>query len=164
MIASPCRRALALALSASIILLVVPAPGRANGTAEFAGRVFRSDGITPRPGVVVALYDPTSDQTYRSRPTSDEGNFRISDAPAGRYALLAETGEVAYLASDEVELQAGANRPLALTLQTAPGYQATGQQQSGMKTWVKWVITGVISATALYLIYDVTKESDASPS
>jgi hypothetical protein len=164
MTASLSRRVLALSLCATVILLIVPAPVRAEARAEFAGRVFDSDGITPRSGVVIALYDAASEQTFRSQPTSDEGNFRIADAPAGTYALLAETGEVAYLANDELELQEGANRPLALTLQTAPGNQTTTQQQSGMSPVVKWVIVGVIAATALYLIYDVTKESDASPS
>ena len=163
---SLCRRALALVLTVPLILLSIPSSAHAGESADFAGRVFQADGITPRSGVVVALYDPATEQTFRSQPTSDEGSFRISEAPAGNYALVAETGEVAFLAEENLELQAGSNRPLALTLQTAPGYETASSSQtpkSGMKPWAKGVIAGVIGVAALYLIYDVTKETDGSP-
>jgi hypothetical protein len=161
---SHCRRALAFALAVSTVLFLMPAPALAAGAADFAGRVFQSDGITPQSGVVVTLYDPGTEQTFSSLPTTGEGNFRISDAPAGTYSLVAETGEVAFLAAEELNLQAGSNRPLALTLQTAPGYQSAGQPQTKIKPWAKWLIGGAIGVTALYLIYDVSEETDASPS
>jgi hypothetical protein len=161
---SLCRRALALALTVPLTLSMIPVPAHAAETADFAGRVFQSDGITPRAGVVVALYDSSTEQTFRSQPTSDEGSFRISEAPAGSYALVAEAGEVAFLADENLELQAGTNPPLALTLQTAPGYDTSSSKpSSGMKPWAKWLIAGVIGVAALGLIYNVTKETETSP-
>jgi len=161
---TPCRRALALTLAVTTVLLLLPAPVRAAGDAQLSGRVFATDGVTPRPGVVVALYDPASEQAYRSEPTTDEGTFHIAEAPAGTYSLVAETDGVAFLAADNLQLQAGSNEPLGLTLRTAPAYQTTGQQQSGLKPWAKWVIAGSIIVVGLFLIYEVTSESETNAS
>lgn len=156
---APCRGALALTLVLAISLFLLPAPVRAAGEAELAGRVLQPDGITPRPGVVVTLFDPATDRTYSSQPTSTEGAFHIEQAPAGTYNLVAETEGGAYLAADELALEEGSNPPLALTLQTAPA-QTTGQQQSNMKPWAKWLIAGSIAVVGLVLIYEVTKEAE----
>jgi hypothetical protein len=164
---TPSRRALALTLAVTTLLFLVPAPVRAADDGELSGRVFQTDGVTPQAGVVVHLYDEGTEQIYSSDPTTDEGTFLIGQAPAGTYSLVAETGEVAFLAADELELQAGDNEPLALTLKTAPA-QTGQQQQSNMKPWAKWVIAGAIIVTGLFLIYEVTKdddeEQDVSPS
>lgn len=164
---SPCRRALALTLAVTTLLFLLPAPVRAADDAQLAGRVFQPDGLTPRPGVVVHLYDEGTEQVYSSQPTTDEGSFLIDQAPAGTYSLVAESGDVAFLAADGLELQSGSNDPVALTLQTAPA-QSTGQQKSGLKPWAKWTIAGVIIVAGLFLIYEVTSdddsETDVSPS
>jgi hypothetical protein len=161
---APCRGALALTLVLAIFLFVLPSPVRAAGAAELAGRVLQPDGITPRSGVVVTLFDPATDQTYSSEPTTAEGAFHIEQAPAGTYSLVAESEGGAYLAADELRLDEGSNPPLALTLQTAPG-QTTDQQQSNMKPWAKWLIAGSIIVVGLFLVYEVTKdaETDGSP-
>lgn len=162
---APCRGALALTLVLAICLFLLPAPVRAAGQAELAGRVLQPDGITPRPGVVVTLFDPATDQTFSSEPTNTEGAFHIDRAPAGTYSLVAETGAGAYLAADELYLNEGSNPPLALTLQTAPGQTTGQQQQSNMKPWAKWLIAGSIAVVGLFLVYEVTKdaETDGSP-
>jgi hypothetical protein len=160
MTSSLCRRALALFLAATTALLFVPAPALAAGEAEFAGRVFDADGATPRPGVVVTLFDAVSEETVSSEPTNDEGTFRIEQAPAGTYQLVAETSEGAFLAEVPVELQPGANRPLSLTLKVAPAMEGT--TGSKMKTWKKGLIAGAIAVSALFLINEVTDEADAS--
>jgi hypothetical protein len=158
---SLCRRTLALALTATTALLFVPAPVLAAGEAQLAGRVFDADGATPRSGVVVTLVDPASDASVSSAPTSHEGTFRIEQAPAGTYRVLAETPEGAFLAADPVDLQPGSNQPLSLTLKVAPGMDGT--TGSKMKTWKKWLIAGGIAVGALFLINEVTDETDASP-
>jgi hypothetical protein len=156
-----CRRALALALAATTALLFLPAPALAGGEAQLAGRVFDADGATPRSGVVVTLVDADTDATVSSDPTGDEGTFRIEQAPAGTYRVLAETPDGAFLAPDPVDLQPGANRPISLTLKVAPAMEGTTGSQ--MKTWKKWLIAGGIAVGALFLINEVSDEADASP-
>jgi len=158
---SLCRRALALALAATTALILLPAPVLAAGEAQLAGRVFDADGATPRAGVVVTLVDPDTDAAVSSEPTSDEGTFRIEQAPAGTYRVLAEAPEGAFLAADPVDLEPGANRPISLTLKLAPAMEGT--TGSKMKTWKKWLIAGGIAVGALFLINEVSDETDASP-
>ena len=158
---SLCRRALALALAATTALFFVPGPVLAAGEAQLAGRVFDADGATPRPGVVVTLVDTATDASVSSEPTNDEGTFRIEQAPAGSYHVLAETSEGAFLAAEAVDLEPGANQPLSLTLKVAPAMEGT--TGSKMKTWKKWLIAGGIAVGALFLINEVTDEADASP-
>jgi len=158
---SRCRRALALTLVVTTVSFFVPTPALCAGAAQLAGRVFDADGATPRAGVVVTLVDAATDLTVSSEPTNDEGAFRIEQAPQGSYHVLAETSEGAFLAEERIELQAGANRPLSLTLKVAPAQGTTG---SRMKPWKKWTITGLIAVTALFLINEASSEADTSPS
>jgi hypothetical protein len=92
----------------------------ASSPATFRGRVLDADGVTPRTGVVVALYDARTEVVVRSTPTDARGSFRIEGAAAGSYALLAETPQGAFLAAGEVRLSPGENRPLSLALQPTP--------------------------------------------
>lgn len=157
------RRALAATVALTTALFVMPAPIWAGTDAQLAGRVFDSDGITPRSGVTVTLVEEQSQATFSSQPTDDKGIFRIDDAEAGGYRLLAETPEGAFLAGDRLELQEGANKPLSLTL--APAQTTPGGAKQGLPTWAQWTIAGGIIVTGLLLILEVTddKEEGASP-
>jgi hypothetical protein len=125
---------------------------------------LESDRITPRTGVVVTLYDAESDAAYRSQPTTDEGVFRIESAPAGSYALLTETPDGVYLAAEHLELAAGRNRPLALTLsETAPNLApAQASSSGGLPTWAKGLIAGVIVFAGVLLIVAATEDEDSA--
>jgi hypothetical protein len=166
--ASPGRRALALTLTLSTLWLLAAVPALPDDGARFSGRVFRSDGATPRPGVVVALVEPDSHRIYRSGPTNDEGAFAIDSAPAGTYTLLAEVEEGAYLAANSLELRDGDNRPLALALQEQPANAnlAPGQSTAGggFPTWAKWLIAGGIVVLGAVLISDATDEPETEVS
>jgi hypothetical protein len=157
---SRCQRALALTLTLTLAMFLMPVPASAGSDAQFGGRVLQQDGITPRPGVVVTLYDSASEQTFSSPPTDDMGFFNITDARPGTYALLAETPEGAYLAAEDLDLQAGPNKALALTLSSAAPKAAPGATTpgSGMSKWAKWTIAGAIAATALFLATDVSSD------
>ena len=165
--ATPFRRALALTMILSTLWLIGAAPLVAEEDARFSGRVFRSDGATPRSGVVVTLVEPEFLRTFSSGPTNDEGAFTIDGAPAGTYKLVAEVEEGAFLASDSFELSSGDNRPLALALQESNTNLAPGQSSSGggFPTWAKWVIAGGIVVIGAVLISDATDdpESEVSP-
>ena len=112
------RRPFTLALAA--ILAIQSSLAAAPVSAELVGRVVSADGVTPRRGVVVALFDETTRAIYRSEPSAPSGGFRIAGAPAGNYRVVAEASEGAFVAGSPVRLAAGANPPLSLALQPAP--------------------------------------------
>ena len=94
----------------------------------------------------------------------------MDSAPAGSYRVVAETPQGAYLASDAVDLSAGDNRPVSLSLNgAAPNYQSTsgagGQQTKGgsLPTWAKWVIVGGIVVIGAAAVASVTSDDDETP-
>jgi hypothetical protein len=154
-----------LALITATFLLAPPAP--AADAAVLTGKVFQADGHTPRTGVVIHLVDPATERDFGSQPTRADGAFRITEAPAGTYRVLAETERGAFLAERAVTVEAGANRPVSLTLsQTTADPGATAAAPGGLPTWGKWAIAGGIVLAALFVIDSVTEDEDqpASPS
>ncbi|NIM64124.1 MAG: hypothetical protein GTO30_21480, partial [Acidobacteria bacterium] len=129
-----------------------------------SGRVMETDGLTPRSGVVVALVDDENRLVYRSEPTNEEGAFQIDSAPAGGYKLLAETDDGAFLASNDFQLGAGDNKPVALKL--TPAAQASNVtiapgQAGAESSWWQWVIAGTIIIAGLLVVSDA---SESQPS
>ena len=162
MTSSVSRRTVALALVLSTISLPTSFRARAGGGALFNGRVTQADGVTPRTGVVVVLANLEADRTFRSKPTNEEGSFRIDSAPAGTYTLFAEAEEGAYLAASELALKEGANTPVQLTLRAgAQPSLAPGQLEKKLPKYVKLAIVGILLVTAWFL-FDNISESGAS--
>ena len=165
-----CRRFTATTVILAVIVFVVVSPTWADGNAVFSGKVLESDPPAPKAGVVITLVEPSSEKTFSSEPTDSDGLFRVDSAPAGSYRVVAETPQGAYLAAEALELTAGDNRPVSLTLNgTAPNYQATsgaGGQQSqggGLPTWAKWVIVGGIVVIGVAAVASVTSDDDEPP-
>ena len=169
-----CRRFTATTVIFAVLAFVVVSPTWAGTNAVFTGKVLESDPPTPMEGVVITLVDPSSEQTFSSDETDSDGLFRVDNAPAGSYRVVAETPQGAYLASDAVNLSSGDNRPVSLSLNgAAPNYQSTagagGQQTTGgsLPLWAKWVIVGgiiVIGAAAVSSVTsDDEQETPASP-
>ena len=111
----------------------------------------------------------SSESIYRSQPTDARGAFRVDAPAAGRYALLVEAPEGAFLASDGLDLAAGTNRAVALALK--PGKQGQGeppaagstppaQPPPGLPTWAKWVIAGGIVVGAAIVVDAVASDDD----
>jgi hypothetical protein len=151
---------------ATLALLLVAAalPVRAGG-ASLSGRVFGDDARTPRAGVVVALVTGDTERVIRSGATSEDGAFAIADADPGTYTLLIEAEQGAFLSPDPLVLASGANRPLALSMQTTATTGFGAGQGAGLSLRTKWIIAGAISATALFLVLESGDdvEEDASP-
>lgn len=158
---SSLRRCLAAVLVAAFVLAVPMAQAQVRG-ATFGGRVFESDGITPRSGVTVQLVRGEGESVYPSPATSADGTFLIDNAPAGSYTLLVDTGEGAFVSPNPLELRPGANKPMALSLGAAGETSGLGSpSQAPMKPWLKWFIIGLLGATGLYVIYEVTDNENA---
>jgi hypothetical protein len=147
----------------------------ATSPTSLTGRVT-TDAAEPRAGVVVTLVEPASEKAYRSAPTDARGAFTIDAAPAGSYALVVEAPEGAFLASNNVQLAPGVNRPISLALKPAKGGKqetpppapadappAPPPASKGPPTWAKWVIAGGIIVGAAVVINAVTKDDEASP-
>ncbi len=157
------------AVAAALVVAVTAAFGAPLPDARFSGRVLNADNVSPRAGVVVLLVD-ADQRTYASEPTNDEGAFRIESAPPGSYSLVAETAEGAFLATAGLELQAGPNEPVILSLKTGAsdlsargGLAATGG--GGLPRWGKWLIAGIITLFAFSEINDALEDTteEASP-
>ena len=165
------RKLISLSLAFCVVTLVVGAPVLAQDPADsmagsLSGRVIQSDGVTPRGGAVVILVDTVHDRSFASQPTDKTGVFQIEGAPAGQYALIAETDAGAFLAADNMTVASGANRPVSLTLNDRVPTQvlAPGQAASPgtMASWAKWLIAGGIAVAALVLIDESTSEETAT--
>lgn len=128
MMSFPLRRLLAFTLTVGLLCAVAEIPALAGASALFQGRVLDVNGITPRAGARVNLVDGATGSVFTSRPTDDGGRFTIASAPAGRYSVVVETKEGAFLASSSIDLKAGRNPAASLALQT--GIPAAAQQET----------------------------------
>lgn len=167
-------RSLAAVLVLAVLAATSPSAVRASDATLF-GRVTDAPGATPRAGVVVALYDPSTQATFRSEPTDARGAFRIGSASAGTYQVVVESKEGAYLAGNAVALKGGENPPLSVALRPnaqepptppaptptpAPAPPAAASKQA---PWVKWVIAGGIILGGALVVNAVTDdEQEAS--
>jgi len=143
---------------------------------NLSGRVLGANGADPRAGVVVTLVDPASETMYKSTPTDAKGAFSIAGAPAGSYALVVQAPEGAFLASSNLQLAPGVNRPVSLALK--PGKQETPapapapagtpapttSKKGALPTWAKWVIAGGIVVGAAIVVDAVTSNSNEASS
>jgi hypothetical protein len=172
MSSSAYRRATAATLVFGLVAMTSSGAVRASSPSSLSGRVLAQNGADPRSGVVVTLIEPTSERAYRSSPTDARGAFTISAAPAGRYELVVEAPEGAFLAASNLQLAPGVNRPLSLALKpgkqdqppAATPPQDSGKKKEGLPTWAKWVIAGSIIVGGAIIVDAVSSSNNnASP-
>jgi carboxypeptidase family protein len=167
------RRLVAISLAVSVLGLSSTGPllAQSPSGSRLSGRVLAANGSDARAGVVVALVDTKAEKIFRSSPTDARGAFRVDAPSAGRYALVVEAPEGAFLASDGLDLAAGANRPVSLALKPGKGRQAAPPGEppaaspppaAGLPTWAKWVIAGGIVVGAAIVVDAVTSDDEAS--
>ena len=114
MSSSAVRRSTAVALVFGLVTLTSSGALLAGSPSTLTGRVLTQNGADPRSGVVVTLIEPASERAYRSSPTDARGSFTIDAAPAGSYTLVVEAPEGAFLATSDLQLAPGVNRPLSV--------------------------------------------------
>ncbi len=186
MVSRPIQRVVAVVLAAAVISFLGPVPALAGAASPLSGRVL-SPSRQPEAGAVVALYDASTDATFRSEPTDARGAFRVSGAPAGTYAVVVETPRGAYLAADALRLDPASPRAVSLSLTAsaeppkgsggaaapeapAPSPAPSGEAGKGkpaakpkLAPWAKWVIVGGIVVGGALVVNAVTKEEKSSP-
>jgi hypothetical protein len=151
---------------AALVSAAVPSSSLLAATASLGGRVVGLDGISPLAGAIVRLVGEDGTSVGHSRPTGADGAFAIEPAPTGTYRLLVETAEGAFLAPEPVQVAAGANPAVALSLQARPSFQfEPGFGSGALPTWGKYLIVGAIAVGGLFVIHQVSEdeEEDASP-
>lgn len=165
------RRSTAVALVLGLLSITSSGALLAGAPSTLTGRVLASNGSDPRAGVVVTLVDPAAETTYKSAPTDARGAFAIASAPSGSYALVVETPEGAFLASNNLQLAPGVNRPVSLALKPGKQGQApagtstpASGQKGGVPTWAKWVIAGGIIVGAAIVVDAVTSDTKEASS
>ena len=162
------RSFVALALVSALTGSLVPLPVLAQeAPAELAGRVTTADRITGIPGSVVVLIGEESHDEHRSEPVTKDGAFRMQ-VPAGRYVVVVETPDGAFLAAESLTLVAGEHRLVSLALDPSLRSAVSGglgQSSGGFPTWAKWLIVGGIVVGAAVAIDSVTEDNEppASP-
>jgi hypothetical protein len=182
------RRLLAVTVAALLVWLQAAPGAVAADTALLRGRVVSADGVTPRAGVVITLVDDERGSVFRSRPSDDRGVFNLDSARPGRYTLVAEVPEGAFVAADKVNLAAGPNPAVALALQPAEPQETDSQdsppeegipaeedqgaeasdatlppppvEKEGLSPVVKGVIAGVVGLVAVATVYLASEEED----
>jgi len=167
---SSLRRQTAIILAAALVFVSSSFTLFAASPSTLTGRVLGANGADPRPGVTVTLVDTSTEQLFASAPTDERGAFSIASAPSGSYALVVQAPEGAFLASSNLQLAPGVNRPISLALK--PGKQGdappattppTTSKKSGVPTWAKWVIAGGIVVGAAIIVDALTSNpSEAS--
>ena len=150
------RRFLGTVLAVALVLVSVPSATLA-GTAVLKGKVVADDGVTPLEGVVVRIGTEETGAIYDSAPTTAEGAFVVDSAPAGTYAVLAQRGEVGFLAAENLELAAGENRPVAIMIQPDTLLAPAQTAASELPLWGKIGIGGTI-AVLIWAIFEDTSE------
>jgi hypothetical protein len=174
---------MAIALAAGLVFMSSSATLLAATPSTLSGRVLGANGADPRAGVTVTLVDTAAERTYDSAPTDARGSFSISAAPAGNYALVVQAPEGAFLASNNLQLAPGVNRPVSLALkpgkqggappaepaptepapaEPAPAPATPPPQKNAVPTWAKWVIAGGIIVGAAIVVDAVAGGSEAS--
>lgn len=184
------RRLLAVTVAALLVWLPAAGGATAADTALLRGRVVSADGVTPRAGVVITLVDDERGSVFRSKPSDDRGVFHLDSARPGRYTLVAEVPEGAFVAANKVNLQAGRNPAVALALQPTEAQEESPKEESpaeegkpaaeeeaeaseettplpppaeeeeGLSPVVKGVIAGVVGLVAVATVYLASEEED----
>lgn len=166
-------RRLSRTVSAILILALFafgfPMQALAGETASFAGTILAEDGFTPRAGVVVSLVHLADETQFAAPMTAQDGRFQVLNAPAGRYALIAETAEGAYLAASNLQWNAAANSDMLVTLVPAvqddpdgsvPEETPSQGRKAGLSKLTKSLILGALVITGVVLIEEVTSNSE----
>lgn len=157
---SQVRRQVAVVVAMVTATVLMAPPSWPAASAVLGGRVLQADGLTPQTGAIVHLVDDDH-RIWPSKATEADGGFLIDDAPAGRYTLVVETAEAAFVAAEPLSLAAGANPPLALSLNAARQPTGLGSDEgAGLPKWLAWTIGGVIFVAALFVIDELSEDSD----
>jgi hypothetical protein len=159
------RRVSAALAVVALAWTTLPSVARAEVLASWSGRVFQSDRATPRPDVVVSLFDAGGARVVRSAPSSADGTFTLEVAAADAYGLRVEAPEGVFVAAEPVRLVPGSNPPTALALSAFPVHakneQGLGQGDPSRVT--EYVMAGIVSLAALLVILEITDEEDEAP-
>lgn len=80
------------------------------------GRIFLSDGVTPRSGVVVKIANLSTSQTFASVQTDRSGRYAFEALPSGKYQVAVAASEGLYVNSSQVPVIQGRKTLFSLAL------------------------------------------------
>ncbi|HVP89616.1 MAG TPA: carboxypeptidase-like regulatory domain-containing protein [Terriglobales bacterium] len=132
-------RILAAGLAAAFLLLATPvldfaqakAPAAPSG-GSLVGFVYDADMKTPVSNAVVLIWNVSSTDGYESRPSDENGMYKIAGIKEGRYTLEVTTVKGSYKFSYEMLLKASETAKLSVALvPNAAGSPAAGGPAAG---------------------------------
>jgi hypothetical protein len=151
-----------------ILTLAAPsASSAAPATIQITGKVLDLDGSTPVRDVIIKVRNRTSGQEYESRPSGQNGQYRIPGVPDGEYTIVIRTGTGEFELPNRVVIQGG--QPSAITVILTAAASASVREGDVMpeprrrRVAVLIPIMGgiLVSAFAAKEIFE--KDGDASP-
>lgn len=161
-------RVLALGVSAAFFLLVTPvaefaqAPMAAAPGASLVGFVYQKDMATPVPSAVVKIRDVGRGKEFASPPADENGMYKISGVPEGRYILGVTSAAGDFNFDYVMHIKAGEVAKLSVALQE--GGETTGAdapKKSFFKSPLGIALLITVTAVGLYIVFN--KEEAASP-
>ncbi len=87
------------------------------------GRIFLSDGVTPRSGVVVKVANLSTSQTFASGQTDRSGHYAFEALPSGKYQVAVAASEGLYVNSSQIPVIQGRKTLFSLALKPSPTRQ-----------------------------------------
>jgi hypothetical protein len=88
----------------------------ARPAGTLTGRIFLSDGVTPRSGVVVKVANLSTSQTFASGETDRSGRYAFETLPSGKYQVAVAAKEGLYVNSGQVPVIQGRKTLFSLAL------------------------------------------------
>ena len=123
------KKFVAAVLTVAIAGYWIPAASASNlqpPPAEIRGSVLAADGLTAMRGVSVKAANMQTSEIYTSRPTGENGAYRLTGLPAGSYDLAVETPQGLYAADMLIDAGAGSRTIVSLALK--PGAPSVRQE------------------------------------
>ncbi len=138
-------------------------------TGNLVGFVYDKDGKTPLKNAVVLLKNLKTNEVYRSQPTGEAGEFRLTGLPDGFYVVGIEVDTNKYNATGAVRIVAGKTATLSFSLRPLAAQKDKEKKEEKKKKKRKGIIAFfkspagiavIIAGTAaiVYGIYELTKE------
>ena len=158
-------RVLVFGLSVAFILLVTPVMDFAQAPAPGAslvGFVYGKDATTPVPSAVIKIRDVGKGKEFASPPADENGMYKISGIPEGRYILGVTSPEGDF--NFDYVMHVKANEMAKLSVALTPGGQTTGgdaEKKSFFKSPLGIALMLAVVVGGLFLI--LGKEEAASP-
>lgn len=113
---TPLRTLLALLILGSFFIPAAVAEEKGPDSAKIVGTIFGSDGKSKISGAKVHAYHLSTEATFTSAPTGNDGKYEITGLPYGYFDLAVETPNGIFVANQVANVAPTAKAVLSFTI------------------------------------------------